>query len=97
MGSAALDAIVQGHISASFYGAISAAALGARLPEDSVPDLRAALAAGVHDGVGGATEVWSAVMKANHELYAHAYRLGVAEHYTVRGDCHCGHLVHKGG
>lgn len=76
MGSAVLDAIVQGYMSANFDSAIEEAAVGAGLPESSVPDLLAALAAGTQDGVKGATEeVWSAAMDASHDEYAHAFRL----------------------
>lgn len=75
-GSAVLDAIVQGHLASSFDAAIEEAAVGAGLPEGSVPDLLAALAAGVREGVEGATEeVWSAATAASHDEYAHAYRL----------------------
>lgn len=76
MGSAVLDAIVHGHITSSFDAAVGEAAVGAGLAEDSVPDLLAALAAGLHEGVEGATdEVWSAAIAASREEYAHAYRL----------------------
>lgn len=77
MGSAVLDAIVQGHIASGFDTAVGEAAVGAGLPEDSVPDLLAALAAGAPgEGVEGATdEVWGAAVAASHDEYAHAYRL----------------------
>lgn len=78
-GSAVLDAIVQGHLSANLNSAIEAAAVGAGLPEGSLPDLLVAVAAGLRGEIEGVTdEVWSAAVGASREEYAHAYRLAWA-------------------
>lgn len=79
MGSAVLDAIVQGHITRKLNPAIESAAVGAGLPTSSVADMLIAMAAGARDGVEGATaEVWAAADRASHLQYAHAYRLAYA-------------------
>lgn len=78
-GSAVLDAIINGHIASHYAPAVGAAAVGAGLPESSVPSLLAALASGELTGVPGATPgVWAAALDASHWQYAYAYRLAWA-------------------
>jgi hypothetical protein len=76
MGSAVLDAIVHGRLAANYAPAVSAAAVAAGLPERSVPAILKAIAAGVSDGVDGATpEVWAAAIGESRWQYTYAYRL----------------------
>lgn len=78
-GSAVLDAIINGKLNANYARAVSAAAVGAGLPENSVPDLLEALSSGVLQGVEGATPaVWDAALNESHWQYAYAYRLAWA-------------------
>lgn len=78
-GSAVLDAIINGRLAGHYAPAVTAAALGAGLPESSVPDLLAALASGARDGVPGATtSIWEAALNESRWQYTHAYRLAWA-------------------
>lgn len=76
MGSAVLNAIINGRLASHYAPAIGSAAIAAGLPESSVPSLLAALETGVLKGVDGATpSVWGAVLDESHWQYAYAYRL----------------------
>jgi len=80
-GSAVLDAIINERLSKHYAPAVSAAAMGAGLPEESVAALLEAIAEGTvaHGNIPGASgEVVSAAMKASHDEYAAAYRLAWA-------------------
>jgi len=79
MGSAVLDTIIHGRLAGHYAPAVTAAAIGAGLPESSVADLLTAMASGVREGVEGATDaVWAAASAAGYKEYAHAYRLAWA-------------------
>lgn len=79
MGSAVLDAIINGRLAANYAPAVSAAAVAAGLPEGSVPAMLKALAAGVSEGVEGATpDVWAAALTESRWQYTYAYRLAWA-------------------
>ncbi|TLD27198.1 hypothetical protein PspLS_04614 [Pyricularia sp. CBS 133598] len=76
-GSAVLNAIVNGYLSAELVPAVSRAATAAGLPESSTAALVAAVGTGrvAVEGVEGATaEVWSAAVLASREQYKIAYR-----------------------
>ncbi|KAI0124790.1 major facilitator superfamily domain-containing protein [Xylariales sp. AK1849] len=76
-GSAVLNAIINGRLNAHYAPAVTAAALSAGLPEESITALLAALASG-QTGVaipGATAAVWAAVLDASRWEYAHAYRL----------------------
>ncbi|KAJ9161040.1 MFS general substrate transporter [Coniochaeta hoffmannii] len=76
MGSAVLNAIISGRLTSHYAPAVSSAAVGAGLPESSVPSLLAALETGQLEGVDGATPgVWAAALDESHWQYAYAYRL----------------------
>ncbi|KAI1334417.1 MFS general substrate transporter [Xylariaceae sp. FL0016] len=79
-GSAVLNAIINGRLSAHYASAVGAAATGAGLPPENVPALLEALDAGeVGSGVdsAGAT-VWAAAIEASRWQYTLAYRLAWA-------------------
>jgi hypothetical protein len=74
-----LDAIINGKLESNYEPAVTAAAVGAGLPESSVPALLKALASGLTSGVPGATDaVWAAALDASHWQHAYAYRLAWA-------------------
>ncbi|KAK4195873.1 MFS general substrate transporter [Triangularia verruculosa] len=77
MGSAVLNAIVEGRLSSHYASAVGSAAVAAGLPEGSVGDLLEALAAGEQGKeINGATPgVWAAAVGESHWQYAYAYRL----------------------
>ncbi|KAI0470785.1 MFS general substrate transporter [Xylariaceae sp. FL0804] len=90
-GSAVLDAVANGHLAGAhrYASRVAAAAVGAGLPAQSVPELLAALASGITTtgqkeaaaaaGVPGADEkVWAAALDASHWQYAYAYNLAWA-------------------
>jgi multidrug transporter EmrE-like cation transporter len=78
-GSAVLDAIINGKLK-SYPDKISAAAVAAGLPKDSVPALLTALStgAGLTDVPGIDSGILEKTMDASHWAYAHAYRLAWA-------------------
>jgi hypothetical protein len=79
-GSAVLDAIINGRLSANYAPAVAAAATGAGLPQGSVEALLEALSAGQVgvDIEGANSTVWDAALDASQVEYAHAYRLAWA-------------------
>jgi len=81
-GSAVLDAIINGRLASHYADAVGKAATGAGLPEESVPALLAALAAGTvgeESGVRGATAmVWEAAVGESRQQYTAAFRLAWA-------------------
>ena len=82
-GSAVLNAIINGRLSAHYAPAVAAAATGAGLPAEGVPRLLGYLKQGrlppAADKNGGITPaVWAAALAASREEYAHAYRLAWA-------------------
>lgn len=79
-GSAVLNAIINGRLDSQYATAVTTAAVGAGLPESSIPALLTALAAGkIGSVVAGATpKVWAATLDASRWQYAEAYRLAWA-------------------
>ncbi|KAH8882155.1 hypothetical protein GQ53DRAFT_831740 [Thozetella sp. PMI_491] len=80
-GSAVLNAIINGRISANYASAVGKAAVQAGLPESSTEALVKATQAGkINDSsVQGATRaVWNAAVSAHHDQYAAAYRIAWA-------------------
>ncbi|KAK7749249.1 hypothetical protein SLS62_008328 [Diatrype stigma] len=88
-GSAVLNAIINGRLSAHLAPAVGAAAVSAGLPEAAVPALLEALEAGTLFETGGGSvpgaltltltpEVLAAAAEASRDEYAHAYRLAWA-------------------
>lgn len=76
MGSAVLNAIINGRLGSHYAPAVGSAAVAAGLPKSSVPELLAALESGQLKGVQGATpSVWAAALDESHWQYAYAYRL----------------------
>jgi hypothetical protein len=76
MGSAVLNAIISGRLSGHYAPAVSAAAIAAGLPAESVPALLKALEEGTRANVTGATAaVWAAAVDESQWQYAYAYRL----------------------
>ncbi|KAK8115515.1 MFS general substrate transporter [Apiospora sp. TS-2023a] len=79
-GSAVLNAIINGRLSAYYALAVGAAATSAGLSADSVPRLLEYLEQGRLPDDAAATsgitpEIWTAALGASREEYAHAYRL----------------------
>jgi hypothetical protein len=78
-GSAVLDAIINGKLTANLGPKVGAAAVQAGLPKSSVPALLEAIATGEFDDVDGLTpKVLGAALDASHIVYAEAYRLAWA-------------------
>ncbi|KAK8118135.1 uncharacterized protein PG998_006416 [Apiospora kogelbergensis] len=83
-GSAVLNAIINGRLTAHYAPAVAAAATGAGLSADDVPQLLQYLeqghlppmAANTNGGITPA--IWAAALSASREEYAHAYRLAWA-------------------
>ncbi|KAF2734223.1 MFS general substrate transporter [Polyplosphaeria fusca] len=76
-GSAVINAIVNGRLKSRYADDVSSAAIGAGLPQSSVPAFLAGLSEGKLSGIPGATEsVIAAAVDASHWSYARAYRLG---------------------
>src|ERR1700712_3721618 len=73
-GSAVLNAIINGRLSADYAPAVAAAATGAGLPSESVDALLEALGAGRIGTViaGASPEVWAAALDASRWQYAEA-------------------------
>ena len=99
MGSAVLNAIINGRLTSHYAPAVSAAAIAAGLPAGSVKALLKALEEGVREGVPGATpEVWAAAVSESHWQYAYAYRLAWATSDDFGGreeDCAANLLIPK--
>jgi hypothetical protein len=76
-GSAVLNAIINGRISANYAPAVAAAATGAGLPSNSIAALLEAMDAGEigSDIPGASPAVWAAALDASRWQYAEAYRL----------------------
>lgn len=79
-GSAVLNAIINGRLSAHYAPAVGAAATDAGLSADSVPRLLEYLEQGRLPEDAAATsgitsDIWNAALGASREEYAHAYRL----------------------
>ncbi|KAK7931103.1 hypothetical protein PG985_001815 [Apiospora marii] len=81
-GSAVLNAVINGRLSAHYAPVVGAAATGAGLSADEVPRLLEYLEQGrlpegeAAGAAGGITpEIWAAALGASREEYAHAYRL----------------------
>lgn len=78
-GSAVLNAIINGRLSVYYAPAVGAAATGAGLAADRVPELLEYLEQGrlpaqaAEDGI--TSTVWEAALGASREEHAHAYRL----------------------
>ncbi|KAI1294008.1 major facilitator superfamily domain-containing protein [Xylaria venustula] len=80
-GSAVLNAIINGRLSGHYAPAVSAAAVDAGLPENSIPSLLQALAAGdIGSNVveGANATIWAAAVSESQWQYAYAYRLAWA-------------------
>ncbi|KAI0160070.1 MFS general substrate transporter [Hypoxylon sp. FL1284] len=79
-GSAVLNAIINGRIAGHYASGVGAAAVGAGLPQSSVPELLDALDVGkIGSGVTSATPaVWDAAVEASRWEYTYAYRLAWA-------------------
>jgi large-conductance mechanosensitive channel len=78
-GSAVLDAIVNGKVSAHLGPKVGAAAVAAGLPPSSVPALIEAIATGEFDAVDGLNEkILGAALDVSHAVYAQAYGLAWA-------------------
>ncbi|KAK8044111.1 hypothetical protein PG993_004135 [Apiospora rasikravindrae] len=80
-GSAVLNAIINGRLSAHYATAVGAAATGAGLAADRVPELLGYLEQGkLPEGNPGVITptIWAAAVGASREEYAHAYRLAWA-------------------
>ena len=82
LGSAVLDAIINGRLNATYESKVSEAALGAGLPSSSSPALFQALKAGSPDalsqvpGIDG--RITGEVLNASHWAYARAYNIAWA-------------------
>lgn len=78
-GSAVLDAIINGKLASTYAPKVSAAAVGAGLPESSVDALLAALASGSAAAISAVPgiddSIAGAALDASHHAYAQAYRL----------------------
>lgn len=78
-GSAVLDAIVNGKITANLGPKVGAAAIQAGLPPSSVPALIEAIATGEFDDVNGLNDkILGAALDVSHQVYAEAYGLAWA-------------------
>lgn len=85
-GSAVLKAIINGRLASNYVQTVGKSTVDAGLPYSDVPELLAALAAGVLSGVEGATlDVWSAATEESRWQYAKAYQLAWASviHFVI--------------
>lgn len=77
-GSAVLNAIINGRLSTHYASAVSEAALGAGLPESSIPALLQAFDSGKVGSTavkGANSTIWEAAARESEWQYAYAYQL----------------------